>query len=257
MRTNYYNAKDLKDLIKSRKMATLDDLKQRLKTTASSTVFRKLRELSALTSYSHGGSYYTLPAIPRFNQRGLWSNGAVHFSRYGTLKNTLRELIIQSEAGYFEKDLEKLLRVVVRVPLLNLVRDKAIQREKVSGRFLCLSPDRVICRQQIATRRQEEVFGKPAEPTVLQHELKAAIVLFFSLLDERQKRFYAALETLKRGRGSDRAVADLLGINVATVARGRKDLLRGHVDRNRIRKAGGGRKPLEKKDRTCPKSSPT
>lgn len=257
MRTDQYDAEDLKDLIKIHKMATLEDLKRRLKTTAASTVFRKLRELSSLTSYSHGGAYYTLPSIPRFNRQGLWSKDSVHFSQAGTLKNTIRTWVIQSEAGYFEKELEKLLQVVVRVPLSNLVWEKSIHREKVSGLFLYLSPDRVIRQQQIATRRKQEAFGKPAEPAVLHHELKAALILFFNLLDERQKRFYAALESLKRGRGSDKAVAELLGIHVGTIARGRQELLSGHVNKDRIRKAGGGRNPLEKKDPTSPKSSPT
>lgn len=255
MRTNQYDAEDLKDLIKSHKIATLEDLKRRLKTTASSTVFRKLRELSSLTSYSHGGAYYTLPSIPRFNRQGLWSKDSVHFSKEGTLKNTIRTWVIQSEVGYFEKELENILQVVVRVPLSNLVREKSIQREKVSGLFLYLSPDRI--RQQIAARRKQEAFGKPAEPAVLHHELKAALVLFFSLLDERQKRFYAALESLKRGRGSDKAVAKLLGIHVGTITRGRRELLSGHVDKDRIRKSGGGRQAVEKKDPTSSKSSPT
>jgi hypothetical protein len=41
---------------------------------------------------------------------------------------------------------------------------------------------------------------------VLAHELKAAIILFFSLLDERQRRFFAGLESLKIGLGKIRPV---------------------------------------------------
>lgn len=33
------------------------------------------------------------------------------------------------------------------------------------------------------------------EPEATSHELKAAIILFFSLLDEKQHRLYAGLET--------------------------------------------------------------
>ena len=257
MRTDQYDAQALKALINSHKIAILGDLKRKLKTTASSTVFRKLRKLSALTSYSHGGAWYTLPSIARFNARGLWTFQGALFSKYGTLKNTIREWVNQSKSGYFEKELEKLLHVVVRVPLSNLVREKVIGREKVSGLFLYVSQDPDVRRQQLDARRKEEAFGKPAEPTVLHHELKAALILFFSLLDERQKRYYAALESLKRGRGSDHTIAQLLGIDAGTVARGRKELLSGQVTQYRIRKAGGGRKALEKKDLIFSKSSPT
>jgi len=37
------------------------------------TVFRKLKELGYLTSYSQGGRFYTLREIARFGADGLWS----------------------------------------------------------------------------------------------------------------------------------------------------------------------------------------
>jgi hypothetical protein len=44
------------------------------------------------------------------------------------------------------------------------------------------------------------------------NELKAAIVLFYSLLDEQQRRLYAGLESLRLGRGGDVQLGDFLGI---------------------------------------------
>ena len=78
-------------------------------------------------------------------------------------------------------------------------------------------------------------------------ELKAAIILFFSLLDEKQRRLYAGLEALKIGHGGDQRVADLLGLDVGTVARGRRDLVEQDTEVERIRRSGGGRKRVEKK----------
>ena len=78
-------------------------------------------------------------------------------------------------------------------------------------------------------------------------ELRAAIVLFFSLLDEQQRRLYAGLEALKTGRGGDGRIAELLGVDVGTVARGRRELLAQDVEADRVRRAGGGRPALEKK----------
>lgn len=82
---------------------------------------------------------------------------------------------------------------------------------------------------------------------VVPDELHAAIILFYSLLDERQRRLYAALESLKIGHGGDRRIAELLGIDAGTVARGRLQLLAGEVERERGRRPGGGRHPVEKK----------
>ena len=81
---------------------------------------------------------------------------------------------------------------------------------------------------------------------VLPDELKAAIILFFSLLDESERRVYAGLESLKLGYGGDRQMAEILGLDVSTVARGRRELLEHDVNVERVR-AGAGRKAVEKK----------
>ena len=80
-------------------------------------------------------------------------------------------------------------------------------------------------------------------------EVKAAIVLFFSLLDEKQRRLYAGLESLKFGHGGDRRVAELLDLDVGVIARGRQHLLEQDVEVDRVRRVGAGRKRVEKKPR--------
>jgi hypothetical protein len=80
-----------------------------------------------------------------------------------------------------------------------------------------------------------------------EEKLRAAIVLFYSLLDEQQRRLYAGLESIKRGHGGDRQMAEWLGLDVETVARGRRELLADEVQADRVRRAGGGRPRAEKK----------
>jgi len=72
-------------------------------------------------------------------------------------------------------------------------------------------------------------------------------VLFYSLLDEQQRRLYAGLESLEWGHGGDQRMAQLLGLDVDTVARGRAELLSGQVLQQRVRRVGGGRPRAEKK----------
>src|SRR5260370_1056183 len=76
-------------------------------------------------------------------------------------------------------------------------------------------------------------------------ELRAAIVLFASVLDEQQRRLYAGVESLQLG--GDRQIADLLHLDPHTVAKGRRQLLAQDVKVGRVRAVGGGRKPVEKK----------
>jgi transposase len=56
-------------------------------------------------------------------------------------------------------------------------------------------------------------------------EMKAAIILINSLLDEQQCRLYAGLESMKLGHGGDRLLAEFFGLDPHTIARGRRQLL--------------------------------
>jgi hypothetical protein len=131
--------------------------------------------------------------------------------------------------------------------------------EKIAGQFLYCAADSEISGQQVLARRvllaEPGVTGPIPPATIIPDELRAAIVLFFSLLDEQQRRLYAGLEALKSGRGGDALIAELLGLDVGTVARGRRQLLAQDVEVDRTRKAGGGRKQAEKKRRKSSRKS--
>lgn len=243
-----FDAQKLVRFFDKHKIAAMKELKRALGTNVAMTVFRKLRLLSYRTSYSHGNRYYTLDRIADFDERGLWSYRAVRFSRQGSLSKTLEHFIRPAQAGYFARELQATFQVSVKESLLKLARQGRVAREKISGRFLYCSPEAAVRRRQILSRRAKEMEQTPAEAR-LTDKVKAAIVLFLSLLDEQQRRIYAGLEALKVGRGGDHWIAELLDLNPATVARGRRELLAGKVVVNRIRKKGGGRKALEKKRR--------
>ncbi len=107
MRTVVFCTELLKSFLVEHKIATLPDLKEALGTNVDMTVFRKLRELTYRTSYSHRGKYYTLDEIACFNDRGLWFFRAAGFSVFGTLIRTAKALVEKSESilknrGYLE-----------------------------------------------------------------------------------------------------------------------------------------------------------
>ena len=77
--------------------------------------------------------------------------------------------------------------------------------------------------------------------------------MLFASLRRAPARLFAGLESLKCGWGGDRRIATLLGIDPSTVATGRRQLVERDVEVDRVRRAGGGRTPTEKKR---PKSSP-
>jgi hypothetical protein len=241
----------LRQLLLDRKVATMPELKESLGTDVDMTVFRNLRKLAYHSSYSHRGKYYTLGEIARFDELGLWSFRSVFFSKHGTLLRTSEVLVNEAEAGYATEELENVLNVGVKDPLRKLAREGRIHREKLAGRFVHFAVDSSVRREQLRARHvfdaRPSSFG--AGVRVVPEELKAAIVLFFSLLDERQRRLYAGLESMKLGHGGDTRIAALLGLDPSTVAKGRRDLFTEDVERERVRKEGGGRKPVEKKRR--------
>jgi len=89
--------------------------------------------------------------------------------------------------------------------------------------------------------------GLEMRPEILVNELKAALIIFFSTLNEKQRHLYAGFESLKVGYGGDKQIAELLNIDKRTVARGRRELLNGEIDLDTVREAGGGRKQIKKK----------
>ena len=257
MRTESFHADDLAQALRRSKIATMPELKKALGTEVDVTVFRKLKQLAYRTSYSHRGSYYTLDETAHFDQNGLWSFQSVWFSRWGTLLDTAEAFVENSQAGRFVEELDNLLYVGTKEPLLRLVQHERIARQPVGGLYLYCSMDPVLRERQLLARRvleaEPRLASSLATPEVVPDELKAAIVLFFSMLDEKQRRLYAGLESLKLGYGGDQRIAEFIGMDPHTVAKGRRELLEQDLEVDRIRKAGGGRKRVGKKR---PKSSP-
>jgi hypothetical protein len=70
MRPERYDPEALISMLRQRKIATMEDLKAALGTTADATVFRKLAGLEYRTSYSYRGRYYTLDEVARFDEVG-------------------------------------------------------------------------------------------------------------------------------------------------------------------------------------------
>jgi DNA-binding transcriptional regulator YhcF (GntR family) len=250
MRPLSFRSDELRALLLRQKIATLDQLKEALGTSVDVTVFRKLKPLVYLSSYSHRGRYYTLREIAHFDDQGLWPQSDVWFSRFGTLLATAEEFVNRSARGYFADELAAVLHVDVQDALYQLTQQERVLRQTVSGRYLYTATEKTAQRRQLMARRMVEFLPTIVDTSALDvspEEVKAAILLFYSLLDEQQRRLYAGLESLKLGRGGDRQLGEFLDLDPHTVARGRQQLLAQDVQVDRARREGGGRKAVEKK----------
>jgi len=253
MRPAAFDPAVLRQHLRHHKIADLPELKRVLGTDTALTVFRKLKQLGYLASYTHRGRFYALSEVVRFDDRGLWSHEAVWFSRYGTLLSTVEAFVLTSPNGYYAPELADLLHAEVQEPLRHLVQRERLSRIEIGGQFLYTAieaPDR---RNQTMARRSAQAVPLAVHSAGLQispDELKAGILLFYGLLDEQQRRLFAGLESIRLGHGGDTLLGDFLGLDAHTVARGRQQLLDQNVVRGRARHQGGGRQPMEKKRRT-------
>src|SRR5215813_10471985 len=104
MRPAAFDASVLRRYLRRHKIADLPELKRALGTDTALTVFRKLKTLHYLASYTHRGRFYTLPDIAHFDDHGLWSHEAVWFSRYGTLLSTVEAFVLASPTATTPKN---------------------------------------------------------------------------------------------------------------------------------------------------------
>ena len=75
--------------------------------------------------------------------------------------------------------------------------------------------------------------------------------LLLSRLGEAERRWYAAVEANRLGRGGPRLVAQITGLDEKTIRRGQQEVAGSLADApvQRQRRAGGGRPRVEKKIR--------
>ncbi|MBW2154421.1 MAG: hypothetical protein JRH18_22485 [Deltaproteobacteria bacterium] len=247
-----YQLQVLKRFFTKNKIATIAQLQEALGNPARCTVFRKLDQLHYLSSYSHRGKYYTLESIAQFNEQGLWSFRSVRFSRFGNLLNTAEAFVERSDAGYSAGELKDIVQVKTKHALAQLVGEKRLERKKFDSIYIYLSAQKQVADRQLKARKalmnQSRVSLIVTYPDLATEEAKALLVLFCSMLNEKQHRLYAGLESLKLGHGGDAHIAALLGMDPHTVARGRKELMEADLGASdRIRAPGAGRALQEKK----------
>jgi hypothetical protein len=96
-------------------------------------------------------------------------------------------------------------------------------------------------RCQCLTCRQQ-----PDSPTAEAHR---AINWFLASADERSRRLLAGALALQHGRGGIALAARITGLSPHTIRRGRHELAEAPPPGGRVRRPGGGRKPVEKKVR--------
>lgn len=247
MRPVSYSSDTVASTLRRLLVASMPQLVEALGGPSVRTVFRKLRQVDYVASYSHGGQYYALRACARFDASGLWTHQGIRFSTHGTLRATVAALTAAAPLGLQRRELDALVGVKSAAALRQLAKADRVTRVVVDGRFLYCSAEPARRQAQLAARRApQRRLPTVHPPAAASPELVAAVGLFAGLLDEKQRRLFGGLLALLGGRDGDQCAAAWLGLHPNTVRKGRLELASGQVQAGRVRRPGGGRKALGK-----------
>jgi len=136
-------------------------LQQNLNGKSKRTIHRYLNAVRYYSSYTHSGKYFTLEQTPSFDSNGIWFYNKIGFSKYGTLKNSLIEIIEASLAGKAHAELKKDLLIDVHNSLLELLREEKIKRISINNFYIYFSADEKKSSTQLKKRRELMSKTKP------------------------------------------------------------------------------------------------
>ena len=187
----------LLQLLQTKEVVTFEELQNTLGQASRATTFRYLRQVQYLRSYNHNGRYYTRRDPTLFDRFGLYSRGNIHFSRDGTLGDTLKRLVGGSEAGWTQRELQELLRVRVQVLLLRAVRQEAIRREDISGLYLYVHIDPAIGEIQLQRRRERIAARQSGETAMVRVDDSVIIQVLLTLIRHPGSRPGDVVRTLR------------------------------------------------------------
>lgn len=118
------------------------------------TIQRMITPLGTIRSYDHNGRYFSLEKLARFNAIGIWEYKNIHFSKFGTLKNTLVAIINNSSQGMDASQIKDALGLDTRSFLFQYKDTSGIKREKVGNHYVYFSAEPGRYAEQLSNRKQ-------------------------------------------------------------------------------------------------------
>lgn len=137
----------------AKNVLTLQNLSQYFNVSVR-TVQRMIIPVDTIRSYDHNGRYFSLEKLARFNSMGIWEYNNIHFSRFGTLKNTLVTIINNSSQGMDASQIKDVLGMDTRSFLFQYKDVSGIKREKVGSHYVYFSSEPGQLSKQLSNRKQ-------------------------------------------------------------------------------------------------------
>jgi len=164
----------LVQLFASHPVVDLPAIRRALGGVSSMTAFRQLKRLGYRCSYNHKGRYYARHELARYDRFGLWSVGDIYFSIDGSLRKTVRRLVAQADAGATHQELQSRLLVRVHNTLLDLLRKREVERERLQQIYVYFDVDAHVRAAQ--RRRRDEMLSR-AQRATLQRQITDQVII--------------------------------------------------------------------------------
>ena len=119
---------------------------------------RYLSKVGYHTSYNLNSRYYALEGTPQFDEDGLWGHEGIWFSRYATLRKTVRSLVEKSEAGMRAGELKRKLHVRLDSRMSVFVTDGEVSSERYG--HICVYYSTKQPRRDVQMANREKMLGK-------------------------------------------------------------------------------------------------
>jgi len=179
------------------KVLTIEQLVDLLESSVI-TARRQLKKWRAHTSFNMNGRYYTLPGIPRFDENGIWKYQRILFSKYGTLTQTISQLIRRSETGLSAKQIAQVVEVASNSSVFSRLQSvPGIRRERHQGRFVYFSGERY--------QEQKSALYQPQQAR-LPSDAEAVMILVQYIKHPRSSIEELSEIVTEQGRSIDRPV---------------------------------------------------
>jgi hypothetical protein len=128
-----------KNFIQSNKVCSFNEIFQK-SDCSKITLRRDLKEIHAITSYTHNGQFITLPYIPAFNEQGIWFfKNEFGFTKFGNSLELILNIISSSKKGITKEGIDEILRIDTRKQIQFLLERNKLNRVKFGNKYCYLN----------------------------------------------------------------------------------------------------------------------
>ncbi len=140
MQSKESRLRSLSRVIRASKISTFDDILARMEC-STITLRRDLDSLNGITSYTHRGTYVTLPDIPAFDETGMWFCKGVGFTTFKNSFELIVNTINEAKDGITREELEARLRIKISKQIQLLMAKGRLHRVKLGAKYYYISAE--------------------------------------------------------------------------------------------------------------------